>query len=290
MKNKTEKTARKTDETESTRQIARAQDKIRQDKRNYRKHGDRNKAMIRRSLEECGAGRSILIDNENTAIAGNGVLEQAEKLGIPIRVIESNGSELIAVKRTDLSPDDPKRKELALADNATTDASDWDFDAMQEDGWKAEELAEWGVEYTENSDEWGDVDEEAEREKNKYSEKIDGLIYEPNRNKPGISQLFDSEKYQSLVNEIESSSLNESEKNFLKLAATRHIVFDYRKIADFYANSTKQVQSFMEKSALVIIDFNAAIENGFVSLAKEIDAMREEDFKTSKRDNGSEVI
>lgn len=82
--------------------------KIKQDKRNYRKHGDRNKAMIRRSLEECGAGRSILIDNENTAVAGNGVLEQAEKLGIPIRVIESDGSELIAVKRTDLSPDDPK--------------------------------------------------------------------------------------------------------------------------------------------------------------------------------------
>ena len=290
MKNKTEKTAGKTDETESTRQIARAQDKIRQDKRNYRKHGDRNKAMIRRSLEECGAGRSILIDNENTAVAGNGVLEQAEKLGIPIRVIESDGSELIAVKRTDLSPDDPKRKELALADNATTDASDWDFSAMQEDGWTEKELEEWGVEYPEDSEEWGDVDEEAEREKNKYSEKIDGLIYEPTRNKPEISQLFDSEKYQSLVNEIESSSLNESEKNFLKLAATRHIVFDYRKIADFYANSTKQVQSFMEKSALVIIDFNAAIENGFVSLAKEIDAMREEDFKTSKRDNGSEVI
>lgn len=123
--------------------------KIKQDKKNYRKHGDRNKAMIRRSLEECGAGRSILIDNENTAIAGNGVLEQAEKLGIPIRVIESNGTELIAVKRTDLSPDDPKRKELALADNATTDASEWDFDAMAGDGWTADDLSEWGVEVPE---------------------------------------------------------------------------------------------------------------------------------------------
>ena len=123
--------------------------KIKQDKKNYRKHGDKNKAMIRRSLEECGAGRSILIDNENTAIAGNGVLEQAEKLGIPIRVVESNGSELIGVKRTGLSPDDPKRKELALADNATTDASEWDFDAMTGDGWTADDLSEWGVEVPE---------------------------------------------------------------------------------------------------------------------------------------------
>ena len=120
--------------------------KIKQDKRNYRKHGDKNKEMIRRSLTECGAGRSILIDNENTAVAGNGVLEQAEKLGIPIRVIESDGSELIAVKRTDRSPDDPKRKELALADNATTDASDWDFEAMARDGWTADDLSDWGVE------------------------------------------------------------------------------------------------------------------------------------------------
>lgn len=126
--------------------------KIKKDKKNYRKHGDKNKAMIRRSLEECGAGRSILIDNENTAIAGNGVLEQAEKLGIPIRVVESNGSELIAVKRTDLSPDDPKRKELALADNATTDASEWDFDAMTGDGWTADDLSEWGVEVPEAFD------------------------------------------------------------------------------------------------------------------------------------------
>lgn len=297
MKNKTEKTAKITDESHVTaiktsreRQIARAHEEIKQDKRNYRRHGDKNKAMIRRSLEECGAGRSILIDNENTAVAGNGVLEQAEKLGIPIRVIESDGSELIAVKRTDLSPDDPKRKELALADNATTDASEWDFDAMTDDGWNPEALSDWGVEYPEDSDEWGDVDEEAEREQNKYSNKIDGLIYEPNGNKPEIEQLFNSEKYQSLVDEIELSPLNEREKNFLKLAATRHIVFDYRKIADFYANSTKQVQYLMEKSALVIIDFNAAIENGFVSLAKEIDAMREEDFESSKKIDGQEAF
>ena len=142
--------------------------KIKQDKRNYRKHGDRNKAMIRRSLEECGAGRSILIDNENTAVAGNGVLEQAEKLGIPIRVIESDGSELIAVKRTDLSPDDPKRKELALADNATTDASDWDFEAMQDDGWGADDLSEWGVEIPEEFGNKTEKPEENEEDEEGY--------------------------------------------------------------------------------------------------------------------------
>ena len=153
--------------------------KIKQDKRKYRKHGDKNKEMIRRSLEECGAGRSILIDNENTAIAGNGVLEQAEKLGIPIRVVESNGSELIAVKRTDLSPDDPKRKELALADNAATDASDWDFDAMTGDGWTADDLSEWGVEVPEAFEsEQGETEPDAIPEVPEDAASVPGAVYQ----------------------------------------------------------------------------------------------------------------
>ena len=105
-------------------------EKFKLDPRNVRKHGKRNQQVIAESLRELGAGRSILIDSSNTAVAGNGVLEQAEKLGIPIRIVESDGSELIAVKRVDLSPDDPKRKALAIADNRASDLSLFDEDAM----------------------------------------------------------------------------------------------------------------------------------------------------------------
>lgn len=52
---------------------------IKFDKNNYRIHGAENKSLIKKSLEDCGAGRSILIDNENEIIAGNGVYEQAKK-------------------------------------------------------------------------------------------------------------------------------------------------------------------------------------------------------------------
>ena len=114
-------------------------EKISLDPRNVRKHGKRNQQVIAESLRELGAGRSILIDSCNTAVAGNGVLEQAEKLGIPIRVVETDGSELIAVKRIDLSPDDPKRKALAIADNRASDLSLFDEDAM------AKLLSECGV-------------------------------------------------------------------------------------------------------------------------------------------------
>ncbi|MDR2652244.1 MAG: hypothetical protein LBC68_08020 [Prevotellaceae bacterium] len=106
---------------------------IKTDKRNYRKHSDQNKALINKSLVECGAGRSVVVDKENVLIAGNGVFEEAQKLGIPCRVIESDGKELIVVKRTDLATDDEKRKLLAMADNRTSDTSEFDFDLLAKD-------------------------------------------------------------------------------------------------------------------------------------------------------------
>ena len=121
------------------------QQKITLDKRNYRKHNDANKKIIRKSLEELGAGRSVLIDNEGSLIAGNGVYEQAKKLKIPVRVVETDGSELVVVKRTDLQTNDEKRKKLALADNAASDLSEWDEDPLRAD-WTNEALADWGVE------------------------------------------------------------------------------------------------------------------------------------------------
>jgi hypothetical protein len=93
------------------------------DNQNARIHDDHNKNAIKSSLEELGTGRSVLVDSENMLIAGNGVYEQAQSLGLPVRVIESDGTELIAIKRTDLKTADDKRKALALADNKTSDLS-----------------------------------------------------------------------------------------------------------------------------------------------------------------------
>ena len=64
--------------------------------------------------------------------------------------------------------------------------------------------------------------------------------------------------------EIEDLELEE----FLIQAAHRHNIFTYSKIAEYYAHASREIQSLMEKSALIIIDFNKAIENGFVNLSK----------------------
>ena len=117
---------------------------IKFDKRNYRKHSDKNKNLINKSLKECGAARSIVIDNNNEIIAGNGIYEQAQKLGIKTKIIETDGSELVVVKRTDLATDDEKRKQLAVMDNSTSDSSEFDFEMLQAD-FDTEELEDWGL-------------------------------------------------------------------------------------------------------------------------------------------------
>lgn len=118
---------------------------IKQDSRNYRRHNDRNKELIRKSLNECGAGRSIVIDNDNEIIAGNGIYEQAKELGIKTKIVETDGSELVVVKRTDLSTEDEKRRKLAIMDNSTSDSSEFDVELLKVD-LSIPELNDMGIE------------------------------------------------------------------------------------------------------------------------------------------------
>ena len=118
---------------------------IKIDSKNYRLHNDKSKSLVRKSLKELGAGRSIIVDAEGNIIGGNCTFEQAKKLNIPVEIIKSDGSKLYAIQRTDLKTNDEKRKKLAILDNSTTDNSDFDFQALQED-FNLEELADLGVE------------------------------------------------------------------------------------------------------------------------------------------------
>jgi hypothetical protein len=107
-------------------------------------------------------------------------------------------------------------------------------------------------------------------EESKYSKKIEAPIYKPRGIKPHIFELCDKSKTLRLITEIEQSNLSIEEKMFLIDAARRHLVFNYEKIADYYANASKEMQLLMEKSALVIIDFEKAIQLGYVELCEEI--------------------
>lgn len=103
---------------------------------------------------------------------------------------------------------------------------------------------------------------------NSYTDKIKAPIYEPKEEEPPeIKTMINPEKAKSLMAEIKAADIKDKElKNFLIAAAQRHVVFSYDKIAEYYSHAEPEIQDLMEKSALVIIDFNKAIENGFVKL------------------------
>ena len=106
-------------------------EQLKYDDKNFNQHTEFGMALLEKSLRENGAGRSILVDNENNIIAGNGIVEAAVNAGFKkVKVVEVQGDELVAVKRTDLKLDSKKGREMALADNATA-AADLSWDAEQ---------------------------------------------------------------------------------------------------------------------------------------------------------------
>lgn len=104
---------------------------LKSDHKNARKRTDRSAALIAESLKRYGAARSIVIDEDGRILAGNGTVEGAKKAGInKVRIIEAEGDELIAVRRTGLSEDE--KVGLALADNRSSDLSEWDSEMLRQ--------------------------------------------------------------------------------------------------------------------------------------------------------------
>ena len=104
---------------------------LQNDHKNARKRTDRSSKLIKESLQKFGAARSIVIDENNRILAGNGTIAGAKAAGIKnLKVIETDGNEIIAVKRTGLSEDE--KVGLALADNRTSDLSEWDLNMLEE--------------------------------------------------------------------------------------------------------------------------------------------------------------
>lgn len=92
-----------------------------QDDHNFNKGTEAGQKLMEKSFKELGAGRSILVDRDGRIISGNKSQRAAMAAGIQkVRVIETTGDELIAVKRTDLSLDSKEGREMAYADNLTT--------------------------------------------------------------------------------------------------------------------------------------------------------------------------
>ena len=104
---------------------------LKSDHKNARRRTDRSSDLIKESLQRYGAARSIVIDEDNRILAGNGTIDGAKAAGIKnVRIIETDGDEIIAVKRIGLSEE--QKVGLALADNRTADLSEWDQEMLHQ--------------------------------------------------------------------------------------------------------------------------------------------------------------
>jgi len=185
--------------------------------------------------------RPIVVNEDNVILGGNMRYRACVEAGL---------EDVYIVQAKDLTEE--QQKEFIVKDNVSF--GDWDFEVLANE-WDIKDLEDWSVALP-----------TLKYEDEEYSTKVESPIYETKLDKPNEEDLYNLNKYNELIKEIEESNLSEKEKTLLRLTATRHIEFSYSKIADYYAHSSKEMQGLMENSALIIIDYKKAIEKGFVKL------------------------
>jgi hypothetical protein len=188
--------------------------------------------------------RPIVVDRDYMVLGGNQRLKACKEAGFKVVPI---------VYADDLTEE--QKQEFIIKDNVS--AGEWDNIKIGKN-WNKETIKEWGLDI--------EIKEEIEA----YSRKIKTPHYEIKGNSPDINSLIDTKVYLEKIKRIESSKVDESIKDFLRFCAGRYVEIDFEKVAEFYANSSKEVQELFEDQVLVIIDFKSAILNGFVQMSESI--------------------
>lgn len=226
-------------------------------KKNAKKHSKEQVEQIANSIKEFGFTQPVIIDKNNSVVAGHGRILGAKKAGlkqVPTVCLEELTEEQIKAYR--------------LVDNKLNE-SEWDnvLLAQELDELDKEQMKLFGF----------DFGEYVEEEEKKYTMKTSIPQYEIKGETPDITELVDTGKVKELLHRIKQSNVSEEEKKFLRYGAYRHLCFNYSKIAEYYANADKEMQELMEDSALVIIDFEDAIAKGYVEMSEQVALLRGEE-------------
>lgn len=241
--------------------IAVSVDSLTLDPNNARKHGQSDVEAIAKSLESFKQQTPIVITSDNVVVKGNGTVMAAMKLG---------WKQVDAI-RTELTGQQVKA--YAIADNRTAELSEWDNEKLLEllQGLDDKALFDaCGFDEVAMDELLAEVESPVDPEDNPYSRKIEAPIYRPTGEKPAVADLIDTGKVQELVAEVLAAKLPAEVEDFLVAAANRHAVFNFERIAEFYCHADAKTQSLMEKSACVIIDFDKAVEGGYVMLGEKL--------------------
>lgn len=215
---------------------------------------------VKESIRQFGFKNPVIIDKNNVIVCGHTRLLAAKELKL---------ATVPCIMADDLT--DEEIKGFRLADNKVAEFSRWDFDKLEV------ELDDLDIDmsvlgFDDNEFDFDDDDEY----ENKYSDKTDIPQYQPTLDHVDVEQLVDDTKVKELLKDIEKAKIDDDVKEFLRIAAYRHYCFDYKKIAEYYAQADKTIQGLFEKSALVIIDYENALRNGYIKLTETVDELLNE--------------
>ena len=104
------------------------------DNKNANKHTQKGNRLIEKSISKLGFAAPDVIDKNNNIIIGNERTSVAGQLGYEdVIIVESDGTKVIAIKRTDIDINSKKGRELAIIDNHSAKESiDLDFVVIDE--------------------------------------------------------------------------------------------------------------------------------------------------------------
>lgn len=225
-------------------------------------HSEKQVERLASSIKEFGFNVPLLVNSENVLIAGHGRLMAAKKLGL---------ATVPVIRLEHLSP--AQEKAWRILDNKLARESDWDLGNLE---LELEFLKEsdfdvegWGLDSFEKIA--GEDRESLKAEDSKYTFKVQLPIYEPKETiPPKFSEMLDSSKSLELIDQIEKLEADNEIKDFLRMAAYRHLKFNYQNIAEFYCHAPANIQRLMEDSALIVLDVDDAIARGFVKLSHDL--------------------
>lgn len=189
------------------------------------------------------------------------------------------GYKEVPCKVLDLETPVKKLREYVIKDNEAFGQNDYELLANE---WEADELEDFGmeldylnVEASDPADMMDDPDAglgsgEGGGDPDKYSRKIQPPTYEIKGEEPALPELVDMDGVERLMSEIEASGVSGEQKEFLKICAYRHAVIHFDRVAEYYAHQNAEMQGLMENNALVIIDYDKALDRGFVNLTSRL--------------------
>jgi hypothetical protein len=230
---------------------------------NAKLHPERQIEQIRSSILEFGFNDPIAIDENNVVIEGNGRLMAIKDLGF---------EEVDCIRIEGLTED--QKRAYILVHNQLTMNTGFDIDILNKELERIKGIDMTQFDFELNIDFDNDIDT---GDGNKYTQKVDVPQYEPTGECPDIWELVDSAKADSFLEEIREANITDDEKDFLIKATRRLYEFNYKKIAEYYAQATPEMQEIMEHLALVIIDFDNAIAYGYAQLSAALEEMRADD-------------